>query len=91
MSNLAKKDIKKLCRNGNCSPVENDMGAEKCTLCDGYFAGNGVDDLYLEENNESGTCSLCGKEENICIMKGSGQFICMNECDDKETDEELDT
>ena len=92
MSNLAKKDIKKLCKNENCSPIKNDISTEKCSLCDGYFADNGINDLYfLEENNESGTCSLCGKEENICIMKGSGQFICMNACDDEECDEELET
>ena len=60
MSNLAKKNIKKLCKNENCSPIKNDISTEKCSLCDGYFADNGINDLYfLEENNESGTCSLC--------------------------------
>ena len=79
---------KKLCKNENCSPTQNDTSTEKCVLCDGYFADNGVNDIYfLEENDESGTCSLCGKEENVCIMKSSGQCICVNACDEECDDD----
>ena len=89
-----KTDIKKLCKNENCSPTQNDTTTEKCVLCDGYFADNGLNDIYfLEENGEAGTCSLCGKDENVCIMKCSGQCICVNACDadcDEDCDEDCD-
>ena len=62
---------------------------EKCQLCDGYFIDDGLNDIYfLEENGESGSCSLCGKTENICIMKGSGQEICINACDEDSYSED---
>lgn len=77
----------KLCKHEDCveKPTED---SEKCKLCDGYFFDNGLNDIYfLEENDEFGSCSLCGKTENICIMKGSGQEICINACDeDSESD-----
>ena len=78
-----------LCKNENCSPIKNDQSTEKCVLCDGYFADDGLNDIYfLEENNECGECSLCGKAENICIMKGNGQFICTSACYEESEESE---
>ena len=72
----------KLCKNQDCSEEPTDE-SEKCKICDGYFIDDGLNDIYfLEENGESGECSLCGKTENICIMKGSGQEICIDACDE---------
>ena len=76
----------KLCKNEDCSEKPSEE-SEKCKLCDGYFIDNGLNDIYfLEENDESSSCSLCGKTENICIMKGSGQTICINACDEEDSD-----
>jgi hypothetical protein len=78
----------KLCKNEDCTEKPTDE-SEKCQLCDGYFIDDGLNDIYfLEENGESGSCSLCGKTENICIMKGSGQEICINACDEDSDSED---
>ena len=82
---LEKEDIK-LCHNQDCTekPIHN-MLSEKCKICDGYFVDEGLNDIYyLEENGEKGCCELCGKTTNICIMKGSGQEICINACDESD-------
>ena len=59
----------------------------KCYLCDGYFNDDGIGDiLFIEEepNNKTAQCDLCGKDNNIVQMKGSGQFLCGNACDEDE-------
>ena len=63
----------------------------KCNLCDGYFNDDGMGDiLFIEEepNNQQAECSLCGKSEDIVQMKGTGQFLCGNACDEEEEEEE---
>lgn len=81
----------KLCKNQDCSEEQTDSQSIKCLLCDGYFQDDGLNDLYfLTENGESGSCSLCGKTEEICTMKGTGENLCANGCDhsDEEDDED---
>ena len=48
------------------------------------------DVLFIEEepNNQKANCNLCGKDENIVQMKGTGQYICGNACDESENEEE---
>lgn len=61
----------------------------KCCLCDGYFNDDGIGDiLFIEEepNNKTAQCDLCGKDNNIVQMKGSGQFLCGNACDEEDED-----
>ena len=63
----------------------------KCNLCDGYFNDNGFNDiLFIEEepNNQKGGCDLCGKEDDIVQMKGSGEYLCGNGCDEDSDDED---
>lgn len=63
----------------------------KCNLCDGYFNDNGFNDiLFIEEepNNQKGGCDLCGKEDDIVQMKGSGEYLCGDGCDEDSDDEE---
>jgi len=63
----------------------------KCCLCDGYFNDDGMGDILFvqeEPNNQEAGCSLCGKEEDIVQMKGSGQYLCGNACDEDEDDSE---
>jgi hypothetical protein len=60
----------------------------KCCLCDGYFNDDGLGDiLFIEEepNNKSAQCDLCGKENDIVQMKGTGQFLCGNACDEEDS------
>ena len=60
----------------------------KCTLCDGYFNDDGLGDiLFIEEepNNKTAQCNLCGKDNDIVQMKGTGQFLCGNACDDEDS------
>ena len=62
----------------------------KCSLCDGYFNDDGLGDiLFIEEepNNTSGHCGICGKTNDIIQMKGTGEFLCGNACDDDDEDE----
>jgi hypothetical protein len=42
------------------------------------------DILYIEEEpNKRKACGdLCGKSSNIVQMKGTGQYICVNTCDE---------
>ena len=57
----------------------------KCAICDGYFNDDGLCDiLFIEEkpNTQTAQCELCGKNSDIVQMKGSGQFICGNACDE---------
>jgi hypothetical protein len=65
---------------------------KKCCLCDGYFCDDGMGDiLFVQEepnNQEDVGCSLCGKSEDIVQMKGSGQYLCGNACDESEEEEE---
>ena len=95
-----------LCRNEDCVRFPDDEMFDKdneeeyedsewikCSLCDGYFNDDGLNDiLFIEEepNNYNHSCDLCGKTKNIVQMKSTGQFICQNACDesDNESDEE---
>ena len=86
-----------LCQNTDCErfpPSEEDTEEEqwqKCSLCDGYFNDDGLGDiLYIEEepNNQEAECDLCGKTRNIVQMKGTGQYMCENACDESDEEEE---
>uniref|UniRef100_A0A6C0LVI6 Uncharacterized protein n=1 Tax=viral metagenome TaxID=1070528 RepID=A0A6C0LVI6_9ZZZZ len=64
---------------------------QKCGLCDGYFNDNGFNDiLFIEEepNNQKGECRLCGKDDDIIQMKGSGEYLCGDGCDGDEDEDE---
>ena len=94
----------KLCRNVNCERFPPDWDFEedtedtyeedewkKCCLCDGYFDDNGFGDILFvqeEPNNQEVSCDLCGKDKNIVQMKGSGQYLCENACDESEEEED---
>uniref|UniRef100_A0A6C0C1F8 Uncharacterized protein n=1 Tax=viral metagenome TaxID=1070528 RepID=A0A6C0C1F8_9ZZZZ len=59
----------------------------KCSICVGYFNDDGLGDiLFIQEepNNKSAQCDLCGKDNDIVQMKGTGQFLCGNACDEEE-------
>jgi hypothetical protein len=64
---------------------------KKCCLCDGYYDDDGLGDiLFVQEapnNQEDVTCSLCGKDETIVQMKGTGQYICEAACDEDEDED----
>ena len=68
---------------------------KKCCLCDGYFNDDGCGDiLYIQEepNNQEAECEcrLCGKSDNVVQMKGSGQYLCGDACDDESEEEIVD-
>ena len=48
------------------------------------------DILFIEEppNNKIAQCDLCGKDNDIVQMKGTGQFLCGNACDEDEDEDE---
>jgi|SaaInlStandDraft_5_1057022.scaffolds.fasta_scaffold01510_6 hypothetical protein len=87
-----------LCRNEDCLRYPDDALFDKdnedsewikCSLCDGYFNDNGLNDiLFIEEkpNNYQHSCDLCGKTKNIVQMKGTSQYICQNACDESDED-----
>ena len=101
--NQNKKTVK-LCENMDCEQYPPDWDYEedtedtyqqgqwkKCCLCDGYFDDDGMGDiLYVQEepNNQEAECDLCGKTEDIVQMKGCGQYLCGNGCDEDESDDE---
>ena len=94
----------KLCENMDCERFPPDWDPEedteetyqegqwkKCCLCDGYFDDDGLGDILFvqeEPNNQEAGCDLCGKENNIVQMKGSGQYLCENACDESDEEEE---
>jgi len=87
----ADKEVMSLCKNQDCSPICDTKFTEKCSICSGYFADDGSNDIYfLNENGGVGSCDLCKKTQNVCIMKGTGQCVCVNACDDDESDAEED-
>ena len=48
-----------------------------------------VPDIIIEPpNNKIAQCDLCGKDNDIVQMKGSGQFLCGNACDEEDEDED---
>jgi hypothetical protein len=100
-------DLVQLCVNMDCERYPPDWDSEedteetyqedqwkKCCLCDGYFNDDGMGDiLYVQEepNNQEAECSLCGKSDDVVQMKGCGQYLCGNACDESdESDEEED-
>ncbi len=100
--NQNKKTVK-LCENMDCEQYPSDWDYEedtedtyqqgqwkKCCLCDGYFDDDGLGDiLFIEEepNNKTAECDLCGKDNDIVQMKGTGQFLCGNACDEYEDED----
>ena len=63
----------------------------KCNKCEGYYNDDGLGDiLFVQEdpNNEEAECDLCGKTEDIVQMKGTGQYLCGNACDESDEEEE---
>ena len=69
----------------------------KCCLCDGYFNDDGMGDILFvqeEPNNQKAGCDHCGKTDNVVQMKGSGQYLCGDGCDedgDEDEDEDEDS
>ena len=94
----------RLCENMDCERYPDDWDSEedtedtyqegqwkKCCLCDGYFDDDGMGDiLYVQEepNNQEAECNLCGKTEDIVQMKGTGQYLCGNACDESDDESE---
>jgi len=92
----------KLCENMDCYRFPPDWDFEedteetyqedqwkKCCLCDGYFNDDGMGDILFvqeEPNNQQAECSLCGKSDDVVQMKGCGQYLCGNACDDDDSD-----
>ena len=86
------EDAIKLCENTDCERYPPDWDDEedtestyqegqykKCCLCAGYYDDDGFCDILFvqeEPNNQEAGCDLCGKENNIVQMKGSGQYLC---------------
>ena len=95
-----------LCINMDCEKYPPDWDAEqdteetyqedqwkKCCICDGYFNDDGMGDiLYVQEepNNQEAECSLCGKSDDVVQMKGCGQYLCGNACDESDESDESD-
>ena len=93
----------KLCENMDCERYPPDWDFEedtedtyqedqwkKCCLCDGYFNDDGMGDiLYVQEepNNQEAECNLCGKNEDIVQMKGTGEYLCGNACDEEDEED----
>jgi hypothetical protein len=98
------KEPIKLCVNMDCERYPPDWDEEedtedtyeedqwkKCCLCDGYFNDDGMGDILFvqeEPNNQEAGCSLCGKSDDVVQMKGTGQYICGNACDESDEEEE---
>ena len=94
----------KLCENMDCERFPPDWDFEedtedtyqegqwkKCVLCDGYFDDDGIGDILFvqeEPNNQEAQCQLCGKTNNIVQMKGTGEYLCGNACDESEDESE---
>ena len=97
------EEVVELCENMDCLKYPEDWDFEsdtpetyeegqwvKCAICPGYFNDDGLGDiLFIEEapNNRGGGCDLCGKTDNIVQMKGSGQYLCGDACDEEEEEE----
>ena len=95
---LDKEEPVKLCVNMDCERYPPDWDSEedteetyqedqwkKCCLCDGYFDDNGMGDILFvqeEPNNQEAGCSLCGKSDDVVQMKGCGQYLCGDGCDE---------
>ena len=96
------EDLIELCKNTDCERYPPDWDFEKdteetyqegqwqkCNICDGYFDDNGLGDILFvqeEPNNQDTSCDLCGKCKDIVQMKGSGQYVCGNACDESDED-----
>ena len=98
------EEVVELCENMDCERYPPDWDFEedthetyeqgqwvKCGLCEGYFNDDGSGDiLYVQEepNYKEAECSLCGKSKDIIQMKGCGQYLCGNACDEEEEEED---
>ena len=100
------KETVKLCENMDCQKFPYDWDFEKdteetyqedqwkkCGQCVGYYDDDGMCDILFvqeEPNNQEAECSLCGKTKDIVQMKGSGQYLCGNACDESDESDEDD-
>ena len=98
------EEVTHLCENTDCERHPPDWDEEedtedtyqedpwlKCNQCDGYYNNDGGGDiLYVQEepNNQEAECDLCGKTKDIVQMKGTGQYLCGNACDESDEEEE---
>ena len=99
-----KTDLVYLCINMDCDQYPPDWDFKKdteetyqgdpwlkCNQCDGYYNNDaGGDILHVQEepNNQEAECDLCGKTKDIVQMKGTGQYLCGNACDESDEEEE---
>ena len=44
----------------------------------------------MESNKKKAACDLCEKTNNIVQMKGTGEYICQNGCDEEDEHEDED-
>ena len=100
----AEAETIKLCENMDCERYPPDWDFEedtedtyqedqwkKCCLCDGYFNDDGMGDILFvqeEPNNQEAECNLCGKDKDIVQMKGTGEYLCGNACDEEGSEED---
>ena len=80
-----------LCKNTDCVKNKDQEYTDKCKICDGYFADDGLNDILLIEespNNRNASCELCKNTRGIVQMKGTGQYICQNSCDESVDESE---
>ena len=64
---------------------------KKCNKCDGYYPDDGLGAIFFvkaEPNNQEAECDLCGKTKDIVQMKGTGQYLCGNACDEDEDEDD---
>jgi len=103
-SKHSKTELVKLCENMDCERYPPDWDFEedteetyqedqwkKCGQCVGYYNDDGMCDILFvqeEPNNQEAECDLCGKTEDIVQMKGSGQYLCGNACDESDDEED---
>lgn len=104
VSEMQAEPTLKLCENMDCERYPPDWDPEqdteetyqedqwkKCCLCDGYYDDNGMSDILFvqeEPNNQEAGCNLCGKSDDVVQMKGCGQYLCGNACDESDEEEE---
>ena len=73
----------KLCLCENCFQDKADILRKEGWNVDDFFEEEEEADASEEEpNNQEAGCDHCGKTDDVVQMKGSGQYLCGDGCDE---------
>jgi len=67
---------------GDCCPIKTARCDQKCKLCPGYYADDGMHDHVDVEDEGNDACHYCKNHDGLVQSKRTGIIVCGEGCDD---------